>query len=68
MAVEKLRHKEFHRIFYSLPGEEWRVDAMLDLFASPGPWSATHERRQGELLGYADWQNEIWLRRFHQKD
>jgi hypothetical protein len=67
MPAEKLPHKEFHKIFYTLPGEEWRVDAMLELYASPKPWSDTHERRLGELYGYEDWQNDWWLAR-HSRD
>ncbi|MGE3935426.1 MAG: hypothetical protein AB7F67_19355 [Rhodospirillaceae bacterium] len=49
-----------HRILYALPSEEWRIQAMLDLVSS-GEWSSDHERRQGELLGYADWMNDYWL-------
>ena len=51
---------------YTLPGHEWRVKALHELFDSPGPWTAIHERRQGELLGYEDWQNDIWLERFNE--
>jgi hypothetical protein len=51
------------RIFYTLPGEAWRVDAMLELSAHYGRWTNQHERRFGTLLGYEDWQNDIWLER-----
>ena len=53
------KHRSFalHRLLIALPGEEWRIDAMLELMASP-EWSASHERREGELLGYTDLQNE----------
>ena len=50
-----------HRILYALPGEEWRMEAMIELMRSP-VWSATEERREGELLGYADWMNDWWIR------
>ncbi|MDX8517381.1 hypothetical protein [Mesorhizobium dulcispinae] len=50
-------------IFYSLPGEEWRIDALRMLLAQPGAWSDDRERRFGELLGYEDWQNDYWLSR-----
>jgi len=53
-----------HSLFYTLPGERWRVDAMLELLAVPGPWSNERERRYGTLLGYEDWQNDIWLERY----
>lgn len=52
---------QFRSIFYSLPGEEWRIDAFRTLLAQPGAWSRNRERRFGELLGYADWQNDYWL-------
>jgi len=52
---------EYRRLFYTLPGQEWRVDAMLALLHEPGPWSDSHERRFGELLGYKDWQIDYWL-------
>jgi hypothetical protein len=51
------------RIFYTLPGETWRVDAILELSVHFGNWTNEHERRFGTLLGYEDWQNDIWLER-----
>jgi hypothetical protein len=50
-----------HRILFALPGEEWRMQAMLDLMSGTEPWTEKHERRQGELLGYKDWMNDHWL-------
>lgn len=50
-----------HRIVFALPGEEWRMQAMIDLMSSDEAWSPEHERRQGELLGYEDWMNDYWL-------
>lgn len=52
------------RIFYTLPGEAWRVDAMLELIENYGNWNNEHERRFGSLLGYEDWQNDVWLERY----
>ncbi|HWI86596.1 MAG TPA: hypothetical protein VNT42_09795 [Sphingomonas sp.] len=52
-----------HQIFYTLPNEDWRVQAMLELLALPGAWSGERERRFGMLLGYEDWQNDVWLDR-----
>ncbi|MBX3595467.1 MAG: hypothetical protein KF783_13410 [Sphingomonas sp.] len=52
------------RVFYTLPGEDWRVDAMLELIENYGSWTNEYERRFGSLLGYEDWQNDIWLERF----
>lgn len=50
-----------HYIYFALPNEEWRIQAMIDLFARPGPWSREKEREEGTLLGYTDEQNELWL-------
>jgi len=51
---------EYRMLFYTLPGHEWRVDAMLALLNEPGAWSDDRERRFGELLGYEDWQIDHW--------
>ncbi len=61
--VPQLPHLSHQRIFYSLPGEEWRIDAMLALLDRPGPWSHQKEREFGTLLGYEDWQNDFWISR-----
>jgi hypothetical protein len=56
---------EHRRLFYALPGHEWRIDAMLTLLNELGEgkaWSDDHERRFSELLGYEDWQIDHWLR------
>tara|TARA_Y100000815_G_scaffold41890_1_gene34463 strand:+ start:105 stop:506 length:402 start_codon:yes stop_codon:yes gene_type:complete len=50
-----------HWIFFALPGEEWRADAYLALLHGDERWTAEHERRQGELLGYEDWMNDYWI-------
>ncbi|UWU74474.1 hypothetical protein N2603_31060 [Bradyrhizobium huanghuaihaiense] len=58
---------EYRMLFYTLPGHEWRVDAMLALLKESGAWSDDRERRFGELLGYEGWQIDYWLtyRRSH---
>lgn len=54
-----------HSILYALADEAWRIDAMIELrLIMLERWSAELERREGELLGYADWQNDIWISRF----
>lgn len=53
--------KRLHRIMFALPGEEWRMQAMIDLMASSEAWTTEHERTQGELLGYENWMNDYWL-------
>ncbi|MFA6265318.1 MAG: hypothetical protein WC670_06335 [Pseudolabrys sp.] len=56
-----LPHLQCRKLFYALPGREWRIDAMLALVSEPRAWSADRERRFGELLGYETWQNDHWL-------
>jgi hypothetical protein len=62
--VEKTRSPSIHvHVFlYSLPQEDWRIDAMIQLRNSYTEWTADHERRFGQLLGYEDWQNDYWLK------
>jgi hypothetical protein len=53
------------RVLYALPGEAWRIDAMLMLcrvYQQQGGWDAGLERLTGKLLGYDDEQIETWLR------
>ena len=51
-------------VYFVLPGEEWRIDAYIDLFkeAAKSGWSEAMERRQGVLLGYTDWENDCWAK------
>jgi hypothetical protein len=50
-------HRE---VYFTLPGEEWRVDAYRLLYevGSKTRWNDTLERREGRLLGYEEWQND----------
>lgn len=50
-------------IFYSLPEETWRIDAMTELrrHIPDEPWTAEHERKEGALLGYTSAQNDAWI-------
>ena len=48
-------------LFYTLPGHEWRAEAMLVLVRETKLWTDDRERRFGELLGYEMWQNDFWL-------
>jgi hypothetical protein len=61
--VPQLPHLAHIEILYALPGEAWRMDALLELKKRPGPWSDDRERELGRLLGYKDWQNDAWLDR-----
>jgi hypothetical protein len=51
---------DIHEVYFASPGQEWRVDAYRQLLAAGG-WDDDRERRQGELLGYEDWQNDWWI-------
>ena len=52
----------FQEVYFALPNHEWRIDAYVQLLGSAaGAWDDNHERRQGELLGYEDWQNDWWI-------
>ena len=65
MSFPHLPHiRGMHTIFYTRPGEEWRIDAMIELMDRSGPWSAEREREQGALFGYEDWQNDVWAQTF----
>ena len=55
------------RVFFALPPEVWRIDAMIELHAS-SCWSYEHERREGELLGYEDWMNDQWIDRLREAE
>lgn len=50
-----------HVFLYALPHEEWRIDAMIELRADSYARTAVHERREGQLLGYEEWQNDHWI-------
>jgi hypothetical protein len=60
-VIETFAHLPHRRLFYALPGHEWRIDAMLTLLNELEAWSEDHERRSCELLGYEGWQIDYWL-------
>ena len=50
-------------VLVALPDQSWRIEAYLAMeqrTASIG-WNEKHERLQGTLLGYEDWQNDWWI-------
>jgi hypothetical protein len=53
------------KVFYALPGEEWRIDAFNLVWEQLkyGPWNDTLERLDGTLLGYSEEQNNWWIER-----
>lgn len=52
-------------VLYARRGEEWRMDAyiLLKKTAEKSGWSEGFERFEGSLLGYEDWQNDIYIER-----
>lgn len=54
---------DIQEVYFALPGQEWRINAYVQLReAGTGKWSDDCERQQGELLGYEDWQNDWWIK------
>lgn len=51
-------------VYYTPKGEEWRIPASKLIwgeFGKTGAWDETHERVEGLLFGYEDWQNDWWI-------
>lgn len=61
IAETQVGGRTFLKIYYALPGEEWRFDAYNTLANAPPPWTTDMERQQGTLLGYTDEQNDWWI-------
>lgn len=53
-------------VLYARSGEEWRIEAyiLLKRTAEKAGWSEGFERMEGALLGYAEWQNDIYIEKF----
>ena len=49
-------------VCFALPGQEWRIDAYIDLRArgAKSGWSEAMDRQLGSLLGYSEWEKERW--------
>jgi hypothetical protein len=51
-------------VYYTPKGEEWRIPAMKLIWESAqksGGWNQHHQRLEGMLFGYEDWQNDWWI-------
>jgi hypothetical protein len=48
--------------------ESFRPLPYVVLLRSPGRWTAIHERRLRELLGYEDGENQIYLKDLKETD
>jgi len=57
------RRPETRMVLYALPQHEWRIEAYLLLrdTAAKAGWNEGFERMEGSLLGYTDWQNDIFI-------
>jgi len=67
-ASENSRSQRRHNlgtrfVLYALPGETWRIEAYLLMrkTAEQCGWSEGFERMEGSLLGYEDWQNDVYI-------
>jgi hypothetical protein len=50
-------------VLYATPQEAWRMEAYLLMWRTfeKSGWSEGFERMQGSLLGYEDWQNDVYI-------
>jgi len=57
------QEREFRRVLYAQPDQEWRIHAYLLLWktAAKSGWNDGFERMEGSLLGYEDWQNDAYM-------
>lgn len=57
------RQRDFRRLLYAQPDQQWRIDAYLLLLktAQRSGWNEGFERMEGSLLGYEDWQNDAFI-------
>ncbi|MXO91109.1 hypothetical protein [Pontixanthobacter aquaemixtae] len=53
--------RRWHHVLFVLPGEEWRIDAMMQLKSIAERWTEAHEREEGRLLGYSEQENDWWI-------
>jgi len=56
-------NQRYRRVLYALPGEQWRIDAYLLLHETGdrSGWNEGFERMEGSLLGYEQWQNDVYI-------
>jgi hypothetical protein len=65
-AQESLQGVSIRRVLYALPGEVWRIEAMLlvcQVANRLARWDEGLERVIGKLLGYEDRQIEAFIRK-----
>lgn len=59
------RYLGMRNILYARRGEEWRINAyiLVDNLADKIGWNEPLTRLQGSLLGYEEWQNDLYWAR-----
>ncbi|MFM0289071.1 hypothetical protein [Paraburkholderia megapolitana] len=64
-------NRRIETVYYTPKGEEWRIRALMLIQSNAGAaggWTEIHERLEGTLMGYEDWQNDWWLEQCAQGD
>lgn len=61
--VDDAKARKIRFVLYAAAGEEWRVPAymLLKMTATKSGWNEGFERMEGSLLGYEDWQNDVYI-------
>jgi hypothetical protein len=61
--VDAAKGRKIRYVLYITSGEEWRVPAymLLKAAAAKSGWNEGFERMEGSLLGYEDWQNDVYI-------
>jgi len=64
-VVDAAEGRKTRYVLYATAGEEWRVPAymLLKATAAKSGWNEGFERMEGALLGYEDWQNDVYIER-----
>ncbi len=65
--ADRAAERRIRIILYALADQEWRINAFILLLetAAKSGWSEGFERMQGSLLGYEEWQNDIFIERVY---
>jgi hypothetical protein len=63
-----IRFRSIRYVLYALRHEAWRIDAFIVLqhTASKTGWNEALTRMEGTLLGYEEWQNDVFINQMNQ--
>jgi hypothetical protein len=69
-VVDAAKGRRARYVLYARSGEEWRVPAymLLKKTATKSGWNEGFERMEGSLLGYEDWQNDVYIEQVYRRD